>query len=48
MPHLLPPSAELAPSFRAAMADFAAEGRGGPQDDSVLGRRLSTAAGGRR
>lgn len=41
MPHLLPPSAALAPSFRSAMADFVAEGRGGPQDDSALGRHLT-------
>jgi predicted acetyltransferase len=40
MPHLLRPCAELAPAFRSAMADFAAEGRGGPQDDSALGRHL--------
>ncbi|HEX8767901.1 MAG TPA: GNAT family N-acetyltransferase [Jatrophihabitans sp.] len=41
MPQLLPPSALLAPSFLAAMADFAAEGRGGPDDDSALGRHLT-------
>ncbi|MEO7260724.1 MAG: GNAT family N-acetyltransferase [Jatrophihabitantaceae bacterium] len=41
MPELVQPSAELAPSFRSAMADFAAEGRGGPQDDSALGRHLT-------
>jgi predicted acetyltransferase len=41
MPRLLRPSAALAPSFRAAMADFAAEGRGGPADDSALGRHLT-------
>jgi predicted acetyltransferase len=40
MPQLLEPSAVLAPSFRAAMADFAAEGRGTPDDDSALGRQL--------
>jgi predicted acetyltransferase len=41
MPQLLEPSAALADSFRSAMADFAAEGRGGPQDDSALGRDLT-------
>ncbi|MDQ1742374.1 MAG: hypothetical protein QOE23_713 [Pseudonocardiales bacterium] len=41
MPELRIPSAVLAPSFRAAMADFVAEGRGGPQDDSALGRNLT-------
>jgi len=41
MPQLLEPSAALAPSFRSAMADFAAEGRGGPHDDSALGRYLT-------
>lgn len=46
MPQLLPPSAVLAPSFRAAMADFAAEGRGGPDDDSALGRHLRSFAAG--
>ena len=40
MPELLIPSAALAPSFRAAMADFVAEGRGGPQDHSALSRNL--------
>ena len=44
MPHLLPPTAALAASFRAAMADFVAEGRGGPQDDSALGRHLTAFA----
>jgi predicted acetyltransferase len=45
MPQLLLPSAVLAPSFRAAMADFAAEGRGAPDDDSALGRQLRDFAG---
>ena len=45
MPELVRPSAALAPSFRAAMADFAAEGRGGPDDDSALGRQLRDFAG---
>jgi predicted acetyltransferase len=46
MPQLLPPSAVLATSFRAAMADFAAEGRGDPHDDSALGRHLTNFAAG--
>lgn len=41
MPRLLQPSAELAASFRSAMADFADEGRGTAQDDSALGRHLT-------
>ena len=45
MPELLEPSAALAASFRSAMADFAAEGRGGPEDHSVLGRDLAGFAG---
>ncbi|HST47236.1 GNAT family N-acetyltransferase [Jatrophihabitans sp.] len=44
MPELVRPSTALAPSFRAAMADFAAEGRGGPDDDSALGRQLRESA----
>src|SRR6195952_1912256 len=41
MPQLVVPDAALAPSFRRAMSDFAAEGRGGEQDDSALGRYLT-------
>jgi predicted acetyltransferase len=41
MPQLVEPSPALAASFRSAMADFAAEGRGGPEDDSVLGHHLA-------
>ena len=41
MPNLVEPSAALAASFRSAMADFVAEGRGSPQDDSALGRHLT-------
>jgi len=40
MPELIQPTATLAPSFRAAMADFAAEGRGRSDDDSALGQQL--------
>ena len=41
MPQLVEPSAALAESFRSAMPDFAAEGRGGPQDHSALGHDLT-------
>lgn len=40
MPELIQPDARVADSFRAAMRDFAAEGRGGPADDSALARDL--------
>jgi predicted acetyltransferase len=40
MPELRPPSLRQASSFRAAMADFAAEGRGLSADDSAVGREL--------
>src|SRR4051812_6094832 len=45
MPELVRPTATLAPSFRAVMADFLAEGRGSPDDDSALGRQLRDHAG---
>ena len=41
MPELIAPSVTLADSFRAAMADFIAEGRGGPDDDSALGAGIT-------
>jgi predicted acetyltransferase len=41
MPQLVEPSLAQAVSFRAAMAEFAAEGRGGEaDDDSALGQEL--------
>lgn len=41
MPQLVTPSLDQAVSFRTAMAEFAAEGRGGPTDlDTMLGREL--------
>lgn len=40
MPALIEPSLALAQSFRTAMADFAAEGRGADEDDSALGQQL--------
>lgn len=39
---LIEPDVRVADSFRAAMADFRREGRGGPDDDSALGRDLNT------
>ncbi len=41
MPELIVPTVRLAASFRAAMADFIAEGRGGPDDDSALARNIA-------
>jgi len=41
VPQLVAPTVQLADSFRAAMADFAAEGRGGPDDDSALGSGIA-------
>jgi len=41
MPQLVTPSLDQAASFRLGMAEFAAEGRGGPTDtDTMLGREL--------
>ncbi len=40
MPELIEPDNRVAASFRAAMADFRAEGRGGPEDDSALAHDL--------
>jgi predicted acetyltransferase len=40
MPQLVEPTTALAASYRSAMADFAAEGRGSTDDDSALGRQL--------
>jgi len=45
MPQLVAPTVQLADSFRAAMADFAAEGRGGPDDDSALGSAIAEFGG---
>ena len=46
MPELITPTVRLAASFRSAVADFIAEGRGGPDDDSALARNI-TGFGGR-
>jgi predicted acetyltransferase len=40
MRELVPPTTEVHASFLAAMAEFAAEGRGGPEDDSMIGREV--------
>lgn len=46
MPQLVEPSLAQAASFRAAMAEFAAEGRGGEGDDeSALGREIRVYGG---
>lgn len=39
-PELLPPTTAVRVSFLTAMAEFQSEGRGAPDDDSVLGRHL--------
>ncbi len=41
MPQLILPHVRLRTSFLAAMAEFRAEGRGGPGDDSMVGRDLA-------
>ncbi len=40
MPKLIPPDTRLHSSFLAAMAEFQAEGRGGPDDDSNIGQAI--------
>ena len=40
MPLLIPPDARVHRSFVAAMAEFQAEGRGEPRDDSVTGNAI--------
>ncbi len=46
MPALVPPTADVRDSFLAAMAEFAAEGRGGPDDNSKRGLDLRERAPG--
>ncbi len=41
-PRLVVPDPRLRPSFLEAMAEFAAEGRGGPEDDSMIGYEIRT------
>jgi predicted acetyltransferase len=45
MPGFHEPTTEVRESFRKAMAEFAAEGRGGPDDDSMIGYELREYAG---
>lgn len=40
MPQLISPDARLHVSFVEAMAEFQTEGRGGPDDDSMVGRAI--------
>jgi predicted acetyltransferase len=40
MPELSAPAVAVAESFRAAMKEFQAEGRGGPADDSMIGAEI--------
>jgi predicted acetyltransferase len=40
MPRLLPPTTDVQASFLAAMKEFQAEGRGGADDNSMLGREI--------
>jgi predicted acetyltransferase len=40
MPQLLPPTTGVHASFLTAMKEFQAEGRGGPDDTSMLGREI--------
>jgi hypothetical protein len=40
MPELILPDPAVQRSFLAAMAEFQAEGRGGPDDNSMLGREI--------
>lgn len=45
MPELLPPATRAHRSFLQAMAEFRAEGRGGPDDSSMVGREIHTYGG---
>ena len=44
MPELVPPTSEVRASFLQAMAEFLAEGRGGVDDHSMIGREIRTYA----
>jgi predicted acetyltransferase len=41
MPRLIPPTTDVQASFLAAMKEFQAEGRGGADDNSMLGREIN-------
>lgn len=45
MPRLVRPTAAVHGSFLAAVAEFRAEGRGAPDDDTLLGRDIRTEGG---
>ncbi len=45
MPELSLPTASVRASFLAAMREFRAEGRGGPADDTMVGREIREWAG---
>jgi predicted acetyltransferase len=40
MPELVAPTTDVRESFRKAMAEFEGEGRGGPDDDSMIGNEI--------
>jgi predicted acetyltransferase len=44
MPGFREPTTDVRESFRTAMAEFEAEGRGGPDDDSMIGNEIRTYA----
>jgi predicted acetyltransferase len=45
MPSLTRPTSRVHASFLAAMSEFAAEGRGAPDDDTMIGQEISRYAG---
>ena len=45
MPNLELPTPEVRESFLAAMAEFAAERRGGPDDHTMIGHEIRTFGG---
>ena len=45
MPQLCPPTTQVHLSFLAAMAEFQAEGRGGGEDNSMIGRDIRDGGG---
>ena len=45
MPNLQLPTSEVRESFLAAMAEFAAEGRGAPDDHTMIGHEIRTFGG---
>ena len=44
MPNLQLPTSDVRESFLAAMAEFAAEGRGAPDDHTMIGHEIRTVA----